>query len=206
MGLRLFNRMVVIRLRQGDLLVHSPIPLDDGLRAEIEALGAVRHLVAPNLNHHAHVGPWRGAFPDALLYAVPGLADKRPDLNVDVELTDTAPEAWVSELEQVVIGTFFYRECLLHHAASGSLIMTDTTSRFEGSDHGFSRFVFAVLRLFGDLTLAAPVALSMLRSRRESRAKMDRVLTWDIDRLVPAHGIIIERDARGRLRKRFRWL
>ena len=38
------TRMVVVRLANRDLLVWSPTELDDMLRAEIEALGPVRHL------------------------------------------------------------------------------------------------------------------------------------------------------------------
>jgi Domain of unknown function (DUF4336) len=49
------TRMVVIRLANGDLFLWSPTELDDMLRAEIEALGPVRHLVSPNKIHYAHI-------------------------------------------------------------------------------------------------------------------------------------------------------
>ena len=40
------TRMTVIRLPDGGLWLHSPTPLDDGLRAAIDALGPVAHIVA----------------------------------------------------------------------------------------------------------------------------------------------------------------
>src|SRR5207253_182649 len=46
------TRMAVIRLSGGGLFLWSPIPLTDGLRAEVDALGEVSHIVAPNSLHH----------------------------------------------------------------------------------------------------------------------------------------------------------
>src|SRR5215218_10249935 len=40
-------RMTVLRLSSGDMLMHSPTPFDARLKAEIEAHGPIRHLVAP---------------------------------------------------------------------------------------------------------------------------------------------------------------
>src|SRR5215217_6077072 len=42
-------RMTVLRLSSGDMLMHSPTPFDARLKAEIEAHGPIRHLVAPNI-------------------------------------------------------------------------------------------------------------------------------------------------------------
>lgn len=53
------TRMTVIRLPDGGLFLHSPIRLDDGLRAELDALGTVRAVVAPNKAHHLYVGDYR---------------------------------------------------------------------------------------------------------------------------------------------------
>lgn len=50
------TRMVVIRLGDGGLFVWSPVALTDTLRAEMDALGPVRHLVSPNLLHHLYLG------------------------------------------------------------------------------------------------------------------------------------------------------
>jgi hypothetical protein len=66
-GVRLGTRMTVVRLRDGGLFVHSPVPLTPALRAEVDALGSVRHIVAPNIAHHLYVGEWKEAYPDALL-------------------------------------------------------------------------------------------------------------------------------------------
>jgi hypothetical protein len=62
-GFRYPTRMAVIRLSGGRLMIWSPIALSDGLRAELEALGQVGWLVAPNSLHHLYLGEWRAAYP-----------------------------------------------------------------------------------------------------------------------------------------------
>jgi hypothetical protein len=44
--------MAAIRLSGGSLFVWSPVALTEDLRAEVDALGEVRYLVAPNSLHH----------------------------------------------------------------------------------------------------------------------------------------------------------
>src|ERR1700758_22479 len=46
------TRMAVIRLSDGILFVWSPVALSTELRAAVDALGPVRHLVSPNALHH----------------------------------------------------------------------------------------------------------------------------------------------------------
>ena len=65
------TRMTVIRLPEGGLWVHSPTPLDDALKAEIDALGPVAHIVAPNRIHYWWAGDWKQAYPQARTYAAP---------------------------------------------------------------------------------------------------------------------------------------
>ena len=96
------TRMTVIRLRDGGLFVHSPVRLDHPLRAALDALGPVRAVVAPNRAHHLFASDYPTGYPDARLYAAPGLPEKRPDLKFAAELGDDAPDAWSADIEQVL--------------------------------------------------------------------------------------------------------
>ena len=96
------TRMAVVRLSNGELWVWSPTSLTDDLAADIDSLGPVRHLVEPNKLHHLFLPDWASAYPDARLYAPPGLAKKRRDLSFDAELGDEPDAAWAGELAQVV--------------------------------------------------------------------------------------------------------
>ena len=67
------TRMAVVRLAGGGLWIWSPVALSEALRREIDALGEVRWLVAPNSLHHLFLAEWRAAYPKAKLYGAPGL-------------------------------------------------------------------------------------------------------------------------------------
>ena len=54
-GIALGMRMTVVRLGDGGLFLHSPIPLSGELRRELDALGTPRALVAPNRMHWLHL-------------------------------------------------------------------------------------------------------------------------------------------------------
>ena len=77
-GLRLTATMVVLRLADDSLLVYSPVALTPERRAEVEALGRVAHLYAPNLFHHRWLGDWTAAFPSARVHAPRGIAEETP--------------------------------------------------------------------------------------------------------------------------------
>src|SRR5262245_58729840 len=84
------TRMAAIRMRDGSVFVWSPISLTRQLREDVEALGTVRYLVSPNRLHHLFLGEWKEAYPEARLYASPGLRNKRRDLPFDADLDDRA--------------------------------------------------------------------------------------------------------------------
>ena len=67
-GFRYPTRMAVIRLSDGTLFIWSPVALSAPLRAAVDALGPVAHIVAPNALHHLHLGEWQAAYPAARLY------------------------------------------------------------------------------------------------------------------------------------------
>jgi hypothetical protein len=46
----------------------------------------------------------------------------------------------------------------------------------------------------------------MIRDRRGAREQVDRMLAWDIDRIVLAHGELIETGGREVLRRAYAWL
>lgn len=52
LGIGTSTRMTVVRLGDGTLWVHSPVPLAPDLRAQVRTLGDVAWIVAPNRYHH----------------------------------------------------------------------------------------------------------------------------------------------------------
>src|SRR3546814_9317707 len=68
--------MTLLRLGDGDLFVHSPTPLTDGLRDEIAALGTPRWIIGPNRIHYWWIPEWKRAFPDAGVWLAPRIRER----------------------------------------------------------------------------------------------------------------------------------
>lgn len=124
------TRMVVVRLANGDLFLWSPTEPDDRLRAKIDALGPVRHLVSPNKIHYAHIATWKWAYPEATAWASPGVreraASQRVDVFFDADLGDLPEEAWFEDLDQLIFrGGRFMEEVVFFHRKTLTLILAD---------------------------------------------------------------------------------
>ena len=83
------TRMVLIKLSDGRLFVWSPVALSATFKRDIDTLGPVHFLISPNRLHHLFLADWKSAFPQARVYASPGLGKKRKDLAFGAELGET---------------------------------------------------------------------------------------------------------------------
>jgi hypothetical protein len=78
------RNMVLFRLADGRLVVHSPVCVDDATLARIRALGEIALLLVPNEGHRLDVTAWKRRFPDAPVIA-PRNARKKVEQVVPVE-------------------------------------------------------------------------------------------------------------------------
>lgn len=203
------TRMTVIRLPDRSLFIHSPEKLDDALVRELAGLGEVRHLVSPNKLHHLFLSEWLEAYPQAKSYAAPGLAEKRPDLRFDEQLTDRAPAAWAETIEQLVFrGSPAMEEVVFFHRPTRSLILTDLIENFEPK--ALSPFHRGLARLVGIVAPEGKTPIdwrfTFLFGRATARRCLERMLAWQPERIILAHGLCIETDGTAFLQRSFRWL
>ncbi|HTO69156.1 MAG TPA: DUF4336 domain-containing protein [Myxococcota bacterium] len=200
--------MTVIRLRDGGLVLHSPVRLDHELRAELDRLGEVRALISPNLHHHLFAADYPAGYPDARLFAAPGLPLKRPDLKFAEELDDAAPLLWRAELEQHLFrGVPFLSELVFFHPATRTLVCTDLVMNVaKGDVHGWTRLFFLAVGAEGRFGPHRGVRWLFIRDRAAARGSVERMLQWDFDRVVMAHGHVLERGGRDALRSAFEFL
>jgi len=202
------TRMTLVRLADGGLWVCSPVRLDDDLHAAVERLGTVRHLVSPNKIHHLYLGQWAQTWPDAKLYASPGLAKRRPDLNFSAELSDQAEPAWVADIDQVIFrGSFAMEEVVFFHRRSRSAIFTDLIQKFDRAElHGWRGAAMILDGLVGpDGSTPREWRLSFW-NRRAARAALQKTLLWNPRRLLIAHGTWVRENGREALARSLRWL
>jgi hypothetical protein len=205
-GLEVGTRMTVVRLADGSLLLHSPVELDAPLCASLDALGRVRFAVAPNRVHHLHAGRVAERYPDVRLWVAPGLDRKRPDLAIVAVLGDEAPVEWRGQVDQVFFrGRPYENEVVFFHRVSRTLLLCDLAFNFGPQAAWPTRWLMRLLRSYGRF---GPSTLDpwLIRDRSAAQASLERILAWDFDRVVVAHGDVLEHGGREALRQGYRWL
>jgi hypothetical protein len=194
------SRMTVIRLKDGRILLHSPVPIEQDLLSAVENLGQVAALIAPNLFHHQFLTEWRSAFPEAKAFCAPGLAAKRSDFKFDGVLGDASPPEWRGQVDELVIkGIPEYGEVVFFHRPSRTLIVSDLVFNYTpaqaASDPGGADGLGPHCRIRS--AISDPNAL---------RDSVESILRWPFARVIVAHGEIVESDGHARFRKGFAFL
>jgi Domain of unknown function (DUF4336) len=211
-GLLLDTRMTVIRMDGGELVVISPIQISPELIAALAAIGKVRYIIAPNLYHHLFAADFVAAYPDAEFWAVEGMQQKRPDLKPNRYLTESdgtlgkdlqyhnfaAFRVWEPR------GNMPINEYVFCHRPSGTVILTDTAFNFGPESHWLIR---AIVKATGIDQKLQPSMLERLalRDRDSAIASIKTMLNWEFDRVIMAHGSIVETDGKRRLRAGYEW-
>lgn len=210
-GVRLGGRTTVVRMLDGSLVLHAPGPLTDADVSAIDALGPVRTLLAPNLSHHLFLATAHRRWPEAQLLAPAALQAKRRDLPFDIGIDGACPSrnlppTFRGTLEPAFVsGIPNLDEIAFYHVPSRTLILTDIVFNMRPPQPWWTR---SFMRLNGAWDSFRPprVITSMLESRKLLRDSMDAILALDFDRVVVAHGEVLERGGRAALRDAYCWL
>ncbi|WP_306303332.1 DUF4336 domain-containing protein [Pseudovibrio denitrificans] len=184
LGFQYSTRMAVIRLQGGELFIWSPIALTEDLKGEIDALGPVRHIIAPNHLHDSFLTEWAQAYPEAKLHAAPSLAEKRPDLSFASTLSDEAPADWQDEIEQCVVGgNSITTEVVFFHKASGTTLFTDLLQQFPKGWFKGWRALIARLDLMTEPPQASPASSVLPFGTKRPPAKHSRKCSTGLQKL-----------------------
>lgn len=185
--LRVPRTMSVVAVEDG-LLLHSPNELTPALRVALDELGPVRHLVAPSLMHAAFLSDYRAAYPEARLYAAPGLAARRADLEVDVEIEAETVLPWSEVLAHTLTrGVPRLNEVAFLHQASQTLLLTDFAHNVGADNPLLTRIVFRAIggyRRFGPTRYFA----SLVEDRAAVWASIEDIARWEFSRVLMCHG------------------
>lgn len=206
-GARFEARMTVVRLGDGSLLVHSPGPLDEDVSGWMRTLGHVGLIVAPGNFHHLHVAAWQRAFPDAATWICPGVERRARGLRFDGVLGAQLPRSMQGEFAQMFVQGRLMSEVALLHRPTRTLLLVDLVERIGDDTPHINRTMRACWKLFGlwnRATLAPEYRIAGWKNRAAARAALEGILAWDFERVVIAHGDLIERDAKAILRSAWR--
>jgi hypothetical protein len=184
------TRMGVARLQDGSVWVWSPIALTEELAVEVRSIGSVRYIVSPNKLHHLFMQEWADHWPDARLYAPPGLARRKAALHFYADLGDEPIAAWEADIDQAIFrGSFAMAEVAFFHRPSRTAIIGDLIQRFSEADiSGWKGLVMKLAGLVGERGSTPPDWRASFLRHGPARAALQKVLGWNPERLLIAHG------------------
>lgn len=182
--------MAAARLSDGNVWIWSPVALTAELAGEIEAIGPVRYIVSPNKIHHLFLAQWAERWPEARVYAPPGLARKKPKVRFESDLGDDPDPGWASDIDQVIFrGSFAMEEVVFFHRQSRTAIVGDLIQRHEPAGmSGWKGMLMRLDSLVGEHGSTPREWRASFLRREAARAARQKVLGWRPNRLLIAHG------------------
>lgn len=211
LGLEVGTKLTIIRLSDDKLVLISPIKLDNKIIKEINDLGTVKYIVAPNLFHYLYLQECKNIYPEASLITPPELEKK---INIKSDYVFTQDNiSFNNEIEyflfagfRVPMGTKIVpaNEIVFYHPESKTLIITDIAFHFDSNFPFITQFA---TRILGGYQQLRPSILEkiVIKERETITASITRLLEWDFQRVIMAHGTIIEKNATEQLKAGYEW-
>jgi len=221
------GRATLVRLQSGGVVVFSPTTLNNDVKETISKMGEVKYIVAPDIEHHIFLGPWKEAYQHAKVIGPEGLREKRAkqkneDVFFDYIFTKEnkrelkLPEELAAEFEVEYWDSHANKEiAFLHKPDNGTLIQADllfnlySNEQYSKSEEDPRTGVltklfhsFTNIHGKGQQRFLWHAASQDKKSFAES-AKI--VNAWKFERIIPAHGDVIEKDGNEVFRKMFAW-
>lgn len=204
-GLEIGTRMSVLDVDgQGTLLVHSPIHLTSEIRSRLDSLGTVGYVIAPNKWHHLYLADFKEGYPQAGFFCAPGLEKKKAGFSFDGVITDSQSFPWNDGVEHLIVrGAPMFNEVAFFHRASRTLFLTDTALHICEDSPWPTRLFFGLLGTYRKFGLSSLEKRLFVKDAAAFRESMKQVGRWDFDRIVLAHGKIVESDGKALFHKAY---
>ncbi|MGL6340664.1 MAG: DUF4336 domain-containing protein [Waterburya sp.] len=213
MGLSVGTRMTVLRLADNSLLLISPIQITAQIKQQLDNLGIVKYLIAPNLFHYLYLSECQKIYSKAQVIAPPDLKTKQPNLKIDKTFTQDEIN-FNSELEyrllagfQVLIITQIKKvnEIVFYHPSTKTLIITDSAFNFDDSYPWVTQFAARIINSYQTLKPSWLEKVA-IQDKQLVKQSIDEILTWNFDRVIMGHGKIVETNAKQELAAGYQWL
>ncbi|MEH1827328.1 MAG: hypothetical protein V7L22_18520 [Nostoc sp.] len=142
----------------------------------------------------------------------PGLERKRPDLQINQIISNRSIHA-IDGVEYLLVQGFNtlgtsgcspLNECVFFHVKSRTLIVTDTVFHF---DDRCSPSIRLIAKLLGAYNQLRPSLLEKFATLDKVKVKrsIQQLLTWNFERVIMAHGSIIEQDGKPQFKTGYEW-
>ncbi|MGC1647647.1 MAG: hypothetical protein WA741_17645, partial [Candidatus Sulfotelmatobacter sp.] len=168
------------------------------------------YLVAATPRHFWRLEGWHTLFPEAQLWSsrTTLLTLKKRPVPLTGVLGDEPPQAWADDFDQLAFkGNALLDEVLFFHKQSGTVILDDLIQIHRDVKGKPFRNALFKLEFVGSPHGGVGLDIRLSFTHRNlARRSLEKLLSWDFDKLIIAHGDCIEKDAKPFVREAFRWL
>ena len=178
--------------------------------ASVAECGPVKYILAATPRHVWRLAAWHTLFPAAQLWAprTTPFTLKKGHLAFTGTLGDLPPQGWANDFDQLAFkGNPLIEEVIFFHRQSRTVILDDLIQIHpivKGQPLRNSMFKLAgVSSPHGGIALDIRLSFT---NRDLARRSLEKLLSWDFDKLVIAHGVCVEKDAKPFVERAFRWL
>jgi hypothetical protein len=194
------RRMTVVRLRDGRLVVYSPMALDDDEMQALEDFGTPAFLIIPNSHHRLDAKPWKDRYPAAQVIAPQGARD---EVEKAVPVDATRADFGDPEVALVPVPGTGAREAALEvrKPAGTTLVLNDIVGNIRHAP-GFGGWLLRLMGFAGDKPhVPVPVKMMMVDDKKALAAQLEQWAALpELKRIIVSHGATVEDDPRGTLR------
>ncbi|MDH5559671.1 MAG: hypothetical protein OEY59_02300 [Deltaproteobacteria bacterium] len=185
MGVLFKNKSTVIRIN-GELLIISPGPWDEYLKTELEKLGALRWIFAPNSFHHLHYRSWLRASPELEAWGTKALAKKRPEIKFNHIWDGEQP--FEPEVQLFgLMGIPKIDEILFYHKSSGSLIVTDLIFNELNLTGPMNWFFYSLFGIW-KRTATSRLFKMCVSDKKAFKTSLESIFDLNIEQVILNHG------------------
>jgi hypothetical protein len=202
-GMQITRRMVVARRRDGRLVIHSAVSLDDAAMRELESLGEPAFLLVPGRYHRKDAAAWLARYPGMKVLAPRGAVNAaRAVVRVDGTYEDHPQDPDVILVPELAGTEAREGAMIVRSDGTASLALCDAVFNLPHA-HGLEGFL---MRYVTSSTGGPRVSRLFRWTSVKDRAALGRHLlqladTPGLKRVLPAHGEPIDGDAAGTLRR-----
>lgn len=176
----------VLKTNSGAVLI-SPLPNLDPHIEIIKKFASLTDIVAPNLLHHLGAKKAKKHFPDATLWATPGLDLKRADIKWDKSL---GKNEWSYDKEiQIVpiLGMPRVNEFVFYHKTSRTLIVTDLVFNLQKSTGIGNWLIYHLFDIYKKAAISR-LFLTQVQNKNEFEDSLKKIVALDFINIYLPHG------------------
>ena len=193
LGVHINRTVTLIKLRSGELVIHSTAPFSPEDVASIYALGQPAYLVEALNAHDTFAKEGHAAFPDIPYFAPEGFSKIA---GVSTQPLGSPPAAWGEELAVLELAgkSEAKREYVMLHRPSRTLIVADLVFRVT-DEAGLGQRIFAAVGLIGgqDQDTAMPRVEKLgIDDKAAFERSLETLIQWDFERVIVGHGDVVE--------------